>query len=104
VKLLTEASLNKGIILRIILHDEHIIHIEKNNGTTTWESVNEKSRIMLSSNKSNISENQGEALKPSMRGLLQAIESTMEMTNMAIRDRVTRRWVHVDLLMQLTMK
>jgi hypothetical protein len=33
--------------------------------------------------------------------LLEAIERTAETTNMAIKNRVPRRWVHVD-LMQLT--
>jgi hypothetical protein len=37
-------------------------------------------------------------------GLLEAVERTMETTNMAIRNRVARRWVHIDLLMQLTVK
>jgi hypothetical protein len=43
-------------------------------------------------------------LKPSTRGLLEAIERTTETTNMTIKNRVARRWVHVDLLMQLTVK
>jgi hypothetical protein len=34
VKLLTEVTINKGNILRIIPRDEHIIHIKKNKGTT----------------------------------------------------------------------
>jgi hypothetical protein len=58
VKLLTEASLNKGNILLIIPHDEHIIHIGKNKGTIVRGSANKKSRIMLSSNKANNSDNQ----------------------------------------------
>jgi hypothetical protein len=36
--------------------------------------------------------------------LLEAIERMAETTNMAIRNRVARRWVHIDLLMQLTVK
>jgi hypothetical protein len=35
--------------------------------------------------------------------LLEAIERTMETTDMALGNRVARRWVHVD-LMQLTVK
>jgi hypothetical protein len=54
--------------------------------------VNEKSRIMLTSNETSSSGNRGEALKPSTRGLLEAL-----------RNRVAKRWVHVD-LMQLTVK
>jgi hypothetical protein len=42
--------------------------------------------------------------KPSTRGLLEAIERMVEMTNMAIKNRVARRWVHVDLLIKLIMK
>jgi hypothetical protein len=36
--------------------------------------------------------------------LFETIERTTETTDMALRNRVARRWVHVDLLMQLTMK
>jgi len=35
VKLLTETSLNKVNVVRIIPRDEHVIHIEKNKGTTS---------------------------------------------------------------------
>jgi hypothetical protein len=66
-------------------------------------SVNEKSRIMLTIIEASSSDNRGEALKPSMRSLLEAIERTTETTNMALRNRVARRWVQVD-LMQLTVK
>jgi hypothetical protein len=104
VKLLTKTSLNKGNIVKIIPRDEHIVHIEKNKGTTTGGSVNEKSRIVLTSNKSSSNDNRGEALKPSTRGLFETIERTTETTDMALRKRVARRWVHVDLLMQLTVK
>jgi hypothetical protein len=43
-------------------------------------------------------------VNPSLRGLLEAIKRTMETTYMTIRNRVVRRWVHVDLLMQLIVK
>jgi hypothetical protein len=72
VKLLTETSLNKGNILKIIPRDEHIIHIEKNKATTAGGSVNENSRIMLTSNKPN------HGVKPSTRGLLEARERERE--------------------------
>jgi hypothetical protein len=65
--------------------------------------VNEKSRIMLTSNEPISSENRGEVLKPSTRGLLKAIERMEETTDMAIGNIVARRWVHVD-LMQLIVK
>jgi hypothetical protein len=104
VKLLTKKSLNKGNVVRIIPRGEHIVHIEKNKGTTTGGSMNEKSRIMLTSNKSSSNDNRGEALKPSMRSLFETIERTAETTDMALRNIVAKRWVHVDLLMQLTVK
>jgi hypothetical protein len=63
-----------------------------------------KSRIMLTSNKPSNNDNRGEAFKPRTRDLLESIERTTEMTNMSIITRVARRWVHVDLLMQLTVK
>jgi hypothetical protein len=66
--------------------------------------VNEKSRIMLTSNKSSSNDNRGEALKPSTKGLFEIIERTTKTTNMTLRNRVARWWVHVDLLMQLTVK
>jgi hypothetical protein len=61
--------------------------------------MNEKSRIILTSNKSNSNDNRGEVFKPSTRGLFETIERTAETTDMALRNRVARRWVHVDLLM-----
>jgi hypothetical protein len=97
MKLLTEMSLNKDKILIIIPHDEHIIHIEKNKGTTMGGSVSEKSRIILTINKSSSNNNQGEALNLSMRGLPAAIERTAETTYVAIKNRIARRWVHLDL-------
>jgi hypothetical protein len=60
--------------------------------------VNEKSRIMLISYKSRNNDNRGEMLKPSTRGLFEAIERTAETTNMALRNKVARRLVHVELL------
>jgi hypothetical protein len=97
MKLLTEMSLNKDKILIIIPRDEHIIHIEKIKGTAMEGSVSEKSKIRLTINKSSSSNNQGEALNLSMRGLLATIERTTETTNMAIKNRIARRWVHLDL-------
>jgi hypothetical protein len=104
MKLLTKTRLNKGNILIIIPRDEHIINVKKNKGTSTGGSVNEKSMIMLTGSKTSSGGNWSEALKPSMRGLLEVIERTSETTIMAIRNRVARRWVHLDLLIQLTVK
>jgi hypothetical protein len=57
MKLLTKMALNKGNILIIIPRDEHIIDIKKNKGTSTGESVNEKSRIVLTGSKTSSSDN-----------------------------------------------
>jgi hypothetical protein len=97
VKLLTKMTHNKGNILKII-------YVKKNKGTSTGGSVNEKSKIMLTGSKTSSGNNQGEVLKPSMRNLLEAIKRTVKMADMTIWNRVDRRWVHVDLLMQLTVK
>jgi hypothetical protein len=104
VKLLTEMSLNKYNILITIPCDEHVIHIEKNKSTTMGGSVNEKSRVMMTSNKPSSSDNRGESLKPSTRDLREAIERTTEAIDVTIGNIVARRWVHVDLIMQLTVK
>jgi hypothetical protein len=105
MKLFTKTHLNKGNILRIIPCDEHIIDVKKNKGASTGGSVNEKSSLMLTGSKTSSGDNRGEVLKPSTRGLLEAIERTAETTNMVIRNRVAKRWVHVDLLlMQHAMK
>src|SRR6266540_6320693 len=61
-------------------------------------------RIMLTSNKTSSENNRGEALKPGAGSLLEAIERATETTDVTIRNRVSRRRVHVDLLMQLAMK
>jgi hypothetical protein len=57
------------------------------------------SRVVVTHRKISSTDNQGEALKPSMRILLETIERMLEMIDMAIGNRVARRWVHVDLLM-----
>jgi hypothetical protein len=57
------------------------------------------SRVVVTHRKISSTDNQGEALKPSMRILLETIERMLEMIDMAIRNRVARRWVHVDLFM-----
>jgi hypothetical protein len=66
--------------------------------------VNKESRIMFAGNEANNSDNRGEALKPSLRSLLEAIKRTTKSTYVTIRNKVTRRRMHVDFLTQLTMK
>jgi len=43
-------------------------------------------------------------LKPGPRSLLEAVKRSTQPTNHASRDRIPRRWLHVDLLMQLSIK
>jgi hypothetical protein len=65
--------------------------------------MNKESRIMLASNKSGNIDNRGEVLKLGTRGLFEAIERMVKLTDMTIRDKVIRGRVHVDFLTQLTM-
>jgi hypothetical protein len=39
-----------------------------------------------------------------MRGLLENMERTTEMIDVALRNRVAKRWVYVDFLMQPNVK
>ena len=43
-------------------------------------------------------------LKPSTRSVFQTIKRVSKMTNHAIRNKIPRRWSHVDLLTKLTIK
>jgi hypothetical protein len=43
-------------------------------------------------------------LKPSPRSLLKAIKGATNVTNHALRDRIPRWWMHVNILTQLTIK
>ena len=66
--------------------------------------MNKESRIMFDGNEANSSDNRGEALKLGTRSLFEAIERTTKSTYVTIRNKVTRRRMHVDFLTQLTMK
>lgn len=59
---------------------------------------------MLAGNETGSSDNRGEALKLGTRSLFEAIERTTKSTYVTIRNKVTRRRMHVDFLTQLTMK
>jgi hypothetical protein len=48
-------------------------------------------------------DHRGKALKPSTRSLFQTIKRAPKMTNHAIRNKIPRRWSHVD-LMEFTIK
>ena len=65
--------------------------------------MNKESKIMFASNEANNSENRGEAFNPGTRSLLEAIERTTKPAYMTIRNKVTKRRMHVDFLTQLTM-
>jgi hypothetical protein len=49
-------------------------------------------------------DHRGKMLKPSPRSLLKTIKGAMKVTNHALRDRIPRWWMHVNILMQLTIK
>jgi hypothetical protein len=59
---------------------------------------------MIALRKTSSSDHRGKALKPSTRGLFQTIKRATKTTNLAIRNKIPRRWLHVDLLMKFTIK
>jgi hypothetical protein len=101
-KLITKISLNKGNILRVITSDDHVIHIKKETSPTTGWHVNEESQIMNASRKTSSCDHRSKALKPSPRSLLKAIKGTTKMTSHTLRNIIPRWWMHVNILMQLT--
>jgi hypothetical protein len=50
-KLITKMSLNKGNVLRVITSDDHVIDVKKEKSPTTRWHVDEESRIMSASGK-----------------------------------------------------
>jgi hypothetical protein len=103
-KLITMTGLNKGNILSVITSDDHVIHIKKEKSPTTWWHVKEESRIMSASRKTSLCDHRGKVLKPSSRILLKAIKGVTKVTNHTLRNRIPRWWMHVNILMQLTIK
>jgi len=99
---ITEAHLHKVNELRVITGDDHVINIEKKKCAATRRSVNKEGMIMITGLKASISDNRGEVLKPGPRGLLEAVKRSTQPANHAIRNRIPQRWLHVDLLTQLT--
>jgi hypothetical protein len=87
---ITKTSLDKSNILRVIT-------------TTRWH-MDKKSRIMSAGGKISSCAHRGKTLKPSPRSLLKAIKRATKMTNHALRDRIPRWWMHVNILTQLTIK
>ncbi|KAG2540833.1 hypothetical protein PVAP13_9NG584114 [Panicum virgatum] len=103
-ELITEAHLHKINELRVITGDDHVINIEKKKRAATRRSVDKEGRIVITGLKASISDNRGEVLKPGPRGLLEAVKRSTQPANHASRSRIPRRWLHVDLLTQLTIK
>jgi hypothetical protein len=67
--------------------------------------MNKQGRLMSARGETNISDHRGEALKPSMRSLFQTIKKrATKMTNHAFRNKVSRRWSHVDLMESIIKK
>jgi hypothetical protein len=66
--------------------------------------MNEESWIMSASGKTISYDHRGKALKPSPRSLLKAIKGAMKVTNHTLRDKISRWWMHVNILTQLTIK
>lgn len=58
----------------------------------------------MAGNETASSDNRGEALKLGTRSMFEAIERTTKSTYVTIRNKVTKRRMHVDFLTQLTMK
>uniref|UniRef100_A0A0A9H176 Uncharacterized protein n=1 Tax=Arundo donax TaxID=35708 RepID=A0A0A9H176_ARUDO len=59
---------------------------------------------MVARLKASISDDRGQALKPSTGRLLEAVKRATQPTDHTRRNRVTWRRLHVDLLSQLTIK
>jgi len=66
--------------------------------------MNKQGRVMSTRRKTNSCDHRGKTLKPSARSLFQSIKRATKTTNVAIRNKIPRRWSHVDLLMEFTIK
>ena len=84
--------------LRIITSNDHIINIEKKKRATTRGRMDKESGVVIAGLKASISDNREEALKLGARSLLEAVERATQTANHAIRNRVSWRWLHVNLL------
>jgi len=59
---------------------------------------------MIAWRKTSSNDHRGKALKPSTRSLFQTIKRATKTTNHALRNKIPRRWSHVDLLTEFTIK
>jgi hypothetical protein len=66
--------------------------------------MDKESRIMSAGEKTSSCDHRGKALKPSPRSLIKAIKRATKVTNHALRDRIPRWWMHVNILTQLAIK
>jgi hypothetical protein len=96
-------SLNKGNALRIIISDDHVVHVKKKSPTTRWH-VNKESWIMSIGEKTSSCDHRGKTLKLSPGSLLKSIKRATKVTNHTLRDRIPRWWTHVNILTQVTIK
>jgi hypothetical protein len=80
-----------------------MINIEEK-GPFSRRSVNKQRGIMSAGGETDNYHDRGEALKPGTRGLFQAIKRAPKTANHAIRDRIPRRRLHVNLLTQLSIE
>jgi hypothetical protein len=103
-KLVTKTGLNKGNILRIITSDDQIVNIEEKKSLSTRRNMNKQRRIMSARGEASSSHHRGETLKPGARGLFQAIKRAPKTADHPIRNRISRRRLHINLLTQLTIK
>nr|CCI55441.1 PH01B031C15.24 [Phyllostachys edulis] len=101
-ELLTEMLLHKGDVLRVISSDDHIIHIEER--PTPRRGVNKEGRVVITGGEAGSSDNKGETVEPSTRGLFEPIERAIKTINHTIRDRIPKGWLYVNLLTQLTIE
>jgi len=66
--------------------------------------VDKQGRVMIARRKTSSSDHRGKALKPSTRSLFQTIKRTTKTTNHVIRNKISRRRPHVDLLTEFTIE
>jgi hypothetical protein len=71
---------------------------------STRRNVNKQRRIMSARKETSSSHHRGETLKPSTRGLFQAIKRAPKTANHPIGNRIPRRRLHVNLLTQLAIE
>jgi hypothetical protein len=66
--------------------------------------VHKQSRIKTTNRKTSNSDHRSETLKPSPRSQLETIKGGTKATNHALRNRILRWWLHINLLKQLTIR